>query len=345
MATKAERRKAELEYSCTYIPTLKISPAFIVAYSTKVETKQRNKNVYWNFGTDDTKKKTYSGEMTEGSQKRLKEKCELLNAITTPKSYVNSRTGKRTSFKLIFVTLTLSAPQGKVTDKELKQFVLKPFIRTMKTKGMRNYIWKAERQKNGNLHFHLFMDSFIYHTVIRKVWNQYQEKFNFISQFEAKWGHRNPNSTDVEAIRDEKGVTNYMIKYMMKSPKEDKEEEEIGASEVDIFGRCWDCSERLKIKNNTAEFATDEEFDLINQAVESGHLVKHSMDFCTLFFYRGKRKEQYLPPTLMNRYKSYISKVRNFIPHSEALNTTIPHRPSPPPPPKAPIESAYICPF
>lgn len=317
MRSLEDIRKGELEYSVTYVPTLKISPAFIVAYSTKLESKPRRKTVYQNFYSSENSKKTYSGEMTPGSQKRLKEKCELLNAITPQKSYANSRTGTRTQFKLIFVTLTLAAPQKNTTDKEIKEFILKPFLRSMKKYGMKNYIWKAERQKNGNLHFHLFFDSFIYHTIIRKVWNQFQDKFHFIDDFEAKWEHRNPNSTDVEAIRDEKGVTQYMIKYMMKPKNEEEENSANDPAEIDIFGRLWDCSNRLKLKNDTADFATDQEFKELEQAVQAGDLAKVSLDFCTLYFYRGKRKDDYLPKSLTNRYKSFLSKVRNFVPPPE----------------------------
>ena len=61
-----------------------------------------------------------------------------------------------------------------------------------------SYIWVAEVQKNGNIHFHMLVDRFIPVKWLVKVWNQA------------------PNSVNVKRLNDQVHAVNYMLKYMKK---------------------------------------------------------------------------------------------------------------------------------
>ena len=61
-----------------------------------------------------------------------------------------------------------------------------------------SYIWVAELQQNGNIHFHILVDRFIPIKWLVKIWDQA------------------PNSVNVKRLNDQVHAVNYMLKYMKK---------------------------------------------------------------------------------------------------------------------------------
>lgn len=125
--------------------------------------------------------------------------------------------------KVVFVTLTLPAKQ-RHSDVEIKSKCLNQLLTELRDKyGVTLYVWKAERQKNGNLHFHLLVNRYIPAMELRDSWNRILSKLGYIDDFEVKHGHRSPNSTDVHSLYKDKrtgkrigSVVAYMAKYMSK---------------------------------------------------------------------------------------------------------------------------------
>ena len=217
---------------------------------------------------------TYEGHLSTGARKRLKRAIQLLVAIAEPKKAMNWKLNKEFSFRLNFVTLTLPGPQGNISDKDIKSKVLDVWIKAAKRRfKLRSYIWRAERQANGNLHFHIVSDTYLPYDQLRDTWNDRLNTLGFIDKFEAKHGHRHPNSTDVHAIHNVRNVAGYFMKYMAKgvktwedyipaAPIASKAIKELKISpklrlkriqtleESKIQGKVWDCSTNLKTKAN-----------------------------------------------------------------------------------------------
>ena len=64
-------------------------------------------------------------------------------------------------YKLTFITLTLPSKQIH-SDNEIKSKCLNQFlIELKKNHSVSRYIWKAEKQENNNIHFHIIADKFI----------------------------------------------------------------------------------------------------------------------------------------------------------------------------------------
>lgn len=294
----------------SYVPTIKISPAYLVQYFTRLSESEYRKNNYANFFGEKEKPKPYSGEMSAGSRKRLREACELMFEITDEKRYIDRKQKREIVYKIGFLTLTLATPQEHLTDRQLKEELLAPFLRKLKRFGLVNYIWKAELQKNGNIHFHIFVDCWIGHREIRKIWNRLQAKFHFISSFANKHGHFNPNGTDIKPCENMAKACYYMRKYMMK-PVDKEEQLNLGEGEKSRdLGKTWDCTVNLKERNDTADFATEAEFKMIDDAVHSGNLKETKLDYATVYFYLNPKKSDYLPDSILDRYRRFIAKVR-----------------------------------
>lgn len=149
---------------------------------------------------------------------------------------------------LTFVTLTLPSIQ-KHTDNEIKRQALGNFIKEIQRKcNVWNYFWRAEAQKNGNIHFHLIIDSFVNHTELRGYWNKQMDLMGYIEPFKKTYGHNNPNSTDIHALRNIKNPGAYLIKYVTKSE-----------GYRPINGRIHGCSDRIRVlRPYEVEISTNE---------------------------------------------------------------------------------------
>ena len=87
--------------------------------------------------------------------KRIQSYIAWLYYFSKKKEVYCKSTAKKYWFKLNFITLTLSNKQFH-DDYYILKNLFEPFIRELRTKkkGLL-YVWKAEVQDNGNIHFHI----------------------------------------------------------------------------------------------------------------------------------------------------------------------------------------------
>lgn len=180
-------------------------------------------------------KSAYSGEITEGGKKRMK-RCLLLWAQSLELFNKDYRhTVKANEKKLVFLTLTLSAVQIH-PDQEIKSKVLKPFMRWLReSEKCTSYIWKAEVQKNGNIHFHVIIDQFVDKDSIRLKWNECQDNLGYHERYKIKFGDKQAPSTQIEVVENQEQIERYIGKYISKNQ---------GCRSIE--GRVWDASKNVK---------------------------------------------------------------------------------------------------
>ena len=152
-------------------------------------------------------------------------------------------------YKLALITLTLPSVQIH-TDQEIKSKLLNQFLIELKKKfGLKDYVWKAEKQENNNIHFHILINIYIHHEKIKEIWNRIVSKLGYIDtyqrnqQFYFQNGFRlsenpkdtrtesaqkaafeksksenwlNPNSTDIHALYKVRNISAYLTKYLAK---------------------------------------------------------------------------------------------------------------------------------
>lgn len=137
--------------------------------------------------------------------------------------------------RLRFLTLTLSEPQN-MLDNQIKRKALMPFIQKLKEMfHVEHYFWRAEAQKNGNIHFHLIIDSYIKKSEVNYQWDVCQWNAGMLKQKPIYNGGYHTASTRIEAVQGERAVAGYVIKYVTKEDGSRK-----------IFGRVWGCSDSLR---------------------------------------------------------------------------------------------------
>jgi hypothetical protein len=161
-------------------------------------------------------------KLSDKSKKKAKRAIKYLLYNSAEKKAYNRKLGTTFTFKVNFITLTLSSSQIH-SDQQIKASLLNQFLIEAKKKwNLKNYVWKSEIQANGNIHFHILSDVWIPWLELRNTWNRIQNKLGYVDRFTAINHKNNPNSTDVHSLRKVKNVTAYMIKYMTKDNKLNK---------------------------------------------------------------------------------------------------------------------------
>lgn len=249
-------------------------------------------------------------EISKKAKVNINTAIDWLLHIAQPKKIVRTFDNSTFVFKVNFVTLTLPASQfrddgsPRHTDQTIKAKVLDPFLQELRTtRGLKNYLWKAEAQKTtGNIHFHLLTDIFIHYEALRNLWNKHLNSLGYVDRFEAVHSHRNPNSTDIHSIRNVKKLGAYLSAYLTK--KKDARA---------IQGRKWFLSQTLqKLKSCKVEILQDDQkaqFEKMFSAIPE--TLKKKFDYCTVlkvgvwnFFKNGfeifkNAIEDFLKPLLM----------------------------------------------
>lgn len=217
------------------------------------------------------------GRISATALRKITRAVSYLTYIVPKRRHYSTPDGRTGNYFLNFITLTLSSKQIH-SDNEIKRNILEPFLNEMRKRyKVHSYIWRAERQENGNVHFHIVSDRFIWWNDLRNSWNYFQERLGYVSRYrvsmrefhkagfqyrpelEKHWplskqlsawreGCRtdwaSPNSTDVHSLKTVANVRSYLTKYITKSD-----------DNSDIEGRLWGSSVNLCKLTGAQEFA------------------------------------------------------------------------------------------
>lgn len=228
-----------------------------------------------------------NGYLSKQAQKRLKLAIEYFLLINKPSNGKTGYTGRHFNKKITFITLTLPSKQIH-SDNEIKSQCLNQFlIELSKYHKVSNYVWRAEYQKNGNIHFHILTNKYIFWNDIRNRWNRIINKLGYVDRYRTelteyhkngftlrkdllntwpadkqyqaylkglKTDWNNPNSIDIHSIQNIHNVGAYLIKYMSKNEQSNTQENFNSQTEKTGIGRTWGASIVLSnIKGATTE--------------------------------------------------------------------------------------------
>ena len=209
------------------------------------------------------KSNTNKLKLSDKAKRKLSGAIDYLVTLSEIRKANRYKNYEQFNYRLTFITLTLSSRQ-QVSDQVLTNGLLHQFLIEAKKKwNLTNYVWRAERQKNLNTHYHIITDVFIPWSELRDMWNRIQNKIGIVDEYrqqmkefykhgfkerkeltkhwnlkdqkaaylkgsKANWS--NPNSTDIHSLRNIKDVYSYVTKYMNK-PK-NREHETVSRKEI-----------------------------------------------------------------------------------------------------------------
>lgn len=247
-----------------------------------------------NYNRHNLTEKTYSGKVTTGAQRRIKKAIDLLLQLSPPRWITNQITNRQELHTLSFITLTIPGKERRLTASEGHKMLLAPWLLRMKRKhGLTTYLWKAEFQKNGQLHYHITTPAWIPYTAIKEEWNNLMSKNQMLINWFAEHPNKFPNSTDVHKVYKIKNIGAYLMKYLSKNDQD-----------AETTGKIWDCSMNLKVNKNFA----------------------HPMDSSLMYLYNFKEMQMFdrfslikvhdpchiLPPDLVKKYKTYLKTIAEY---------------------------------
>ena len=194
----------------------------------------------------------HQGRISPIAKRKMSRSISYLIYLAKPKAIHKPYHGNNFTFKVNFITLSLSSKQIH-SDQEIKAQLFNQFLIEMKQRwNVDMYVWKAEKQKNGNIHFHIVTGSFIPWNELRNVWNRIQQKLGYVTRYREnrmnwhqdgfrydsrhakQWpyerqlkayksgkqtGWDNPNSVDIHSLKHVGNIKAYFIKYMSKNEK------------------------------------------------------------------------------------------------------------------------------
>jgi len=125
----------------------------------------------------------HAGYLSAAACKKLRKVINYLVYVSN--FHIKTEVEKKLSydFKINFITLTLPSAQVH-SDQFIKRNCLSLLLKTLTNHyGMNQYVWKAEAQANGNIHFHITTNTFIPHDELRAIWNGIISKYGYIENY------------------------------------------------------------------------------------------------------------------------------------------------------------------
>lgn len=266
-----------------------ITPTSICQYHASDFEDSFSRSLTRKKNTASNKRKT--NELSANARRRLKKSSQNLIYLSKKRTIKIDGSVRCSNFRAAFITLKLPSKQMHSHSEIIKSCLNQFLVQMRKYYGIKNYVWKAELQRNGNIHFHLLVDRYIHYMAVRKYWNQSIEKLGYVSTYrncrekmdfneynkwrilegsvdkkinrkaydygvETEW--KKPNTTDVKFVNNDKKAAHYISKYLSKNESNEDETGIIADSREELTGRLWYCSQSLsRLKNFTIKFRTE----------------------------------------------------------------------------------------
>ena len=358
------------------VPHISIYPDRLVSWSSFEDLVPRERNL------SGLKVNNPNATLSQKGSKRLRNAVAWLCHLSKEQYVNDGRLSKKFKFQVNFVTLTLPSPQvkgyllpckkeiitenlpklfpaananfGKLifyyTDKWIKSELLNQFLTEIrqKYKGV-YYVWKAETQENGNIHFHVTMNKYIYLGDLRNIWNRILSKSNMIKDYQTKmrsldyesyyklrnqfksvsnskciaafekgkadnWS--NPNSTDVHCVKNIHDIAAYLCKYFAKKNESYKDKKgKFHLERRNVDGFIWRLSEKIsafKCAQSCMGSRFDNEFDFLKKIFSK---KVFSNDYCQIIYTKIADVFHTIPNSIIvETFTKYVDLIKNGTP-------------------------------
>ena len=277
------------------------------------------------------------GLISPTAKRKIRNTIDFIIFLAKPKKFHHNKYKKKFTFKINFLTLTLSSPQIH-SDQTIKSELLDHFILQAKRKwNLGLYMWRAESQSNGNIHFHFVTDTFIPWSECRDLWNNIQNKLGYVDRFREKHTGKWPNSVDVKSVKKIRNLSKYLSKYCAKNTDEPmytpikwvdskpvaiynpSESENLGCSKPNgyraIGGRLWGCSQQLSKLQPAGEYCMDEARQAVQAIKDAYPDCVYESSYCMCIYVNamdwGKAGGQFLFDFLTKSVNLQLESMQN----------------------------------
>lgn len=252
------------------------------------------------------KNNKHQGRISIAAKRKIFRAIDYIVHLSSPKRVIGNPHGKYFTFRLGFFTLTLSSKQIH-SDRIIMRRLINYFVTEMIRKwNVKQYIWRAEKQKNGNIHFHFIVGTFIPWNELRNTWNRVQQVLGYVTRYREnreiwhrdgfkydhskfpQWTYKDqlkaykvglrtdwnsPNSTDIHTVLHVGNVKAYLSKYVTKADQSGNME-----------SRLWGCSYNLSNLQGGQDDVDSKYQEEFNMIIASKKSRVFSADWYTVFY-------------------------------------------------------------
>jgi hypothetical protein len=268
----------------------------------------------------------HGGIVSDNAARKIRNAIDWLIASASEKYVYSKKTKRFHKWKLSFLTLTLPT-QGKMTDLEVKS-VLNSFLTLAKYNyGLHSYIWKAEPQTRGVIHFHLTSDCYMWKNSVRFEWNRLLSKSGLLN------GHSDPPTTKIHSTYKLSNVAGYLSKYFLKpktismppeknyldglpnyyhSNKEEVYSKSLGVLRYirPINGRLWGCSHSLSQARSFSYTVDTLEMRAMNGEIRGEAVREIQKQYCNYYQLPSDYYQKLAPGQIKHDWQMHLLKIR-----------------------------------
>lgn len=283
-------------------PCMQIRSNSIIQYDYfNVDRKKNgNENYLKNFFTEDKEHKSYSGKLSPGAKKRLTKSIELLLQSVKRQMIKTPYSNNLMPFKISHCCVTIADNIRTIPAKECHKTCLEPFILWMRRKyGMSSFIWKAEHQQRGQLHYHIVSDCFIPKENIRQKWNELQREAGYLDDWYKKNQNYNPPGTWINRPKPYQDMAYYLKKEVIKMYQ----------NENSVEGKVWDCS--INLKQNRYFTINEASNERLDKLIKEKKIWYKVTDQCTIYIFKRLDPVSVLNECAKKEYRKFQNCIYN----------------------------------
>lgn len=261
---------------------ISVNPSYSSTYvdvSGNIRTAKQSNTYQTNFNQE-----RKDNNLSRNSMRKFKKSIYWLAYLARDKRVYVRELDRYIKFKLSFITLTLPSKQIH-TDKEIKRECLNTFLQWLRDQtNIKRYIWRAEIQANGNIHFHITADKFVHYRRIRQAWLRAINKLGYVDRYTAETGKSHPPCTEIKAVKKVKNVAGYLTSYLTNSGdgKNKKQKEEYHSRVID--GMLYGVSKYLSNIKSLVIREGDYLFDTLCQYLNDNAKKAVHLDFVSIHY-------------------------------------------------------------
>jgi len=268
----------------------------------------------------------HGGRISANSARKIRNAIDWLLASAEEKYIYSKKANRFYKWKLSFLTLTLPT-QANTSDIQVKS-ILNSFLTLAKYNyGLHSYIWKAEPQSRGVIHFHLTSDCYMWKNSVRYEWNRLLSKNGLLN------GHADAPTTKIHSVYRVKNMAGYLTKYFIKPPTpftkvpyipkygglaiSRRGSEEIGfVFPTTLFyirpiaGRLWGCSQELSRARSLSYTVDIPEMRTMNDEIRESGARESQKTYCNYYQLPDDYYEKLSYGQLKHDYNVHKLKIR-----------------------------------
>ena len=259
----------------------------------------------------------YTGTLSKSGEKKIRRSIYVWLMSLYCKKHSLKHIKQSLEMYPTFITLTMS-DEYRDDDKNIKNKILKNFLYNLKyVCNYKYYFWRAEKQQNGRIHFHLIIDKYVHYSKVQEIWNKLQYKNNYMQKYLKVHGNINAPSTHIKKVDTMVGTIKYLIKYSSKE-----------LCKHEIKGRQYAMSQELTTLKYYQECCDFEMESIYAKYVEKNNGYKSANEYATCFYFNNPINLNSIDSPEREKIFAYYSSIYDTLYNVKPKTNILPAQPA-----------------